>query len=65
MKSIKNIQIYCNLTEEQLPDKFEIDVGEILRGAIMLARIFLPTSNHHGFMGCILGLLTTDPICLL
>jgi hypothetical protein len=53
MKSIKekNIQIYCNLTEEQIPDKFEIDVGEILRGAIMLARIFhLPP---HGFMGCI------------
>ncbi len=28
-KSIK--EIYCNLTEEQIPDKFEIDVGEILR----------------------------------
>ncbi len=27
----KNIQLYCNLTEEQIPDKFEIDVGEILR----------------------------------
>jgi hypothetical protein len=30
-KRKKNIQIYCNLTEEQIPDKFEIDVGEILR----------------------------------
>jgi hypothetical protein len=27
----KNIKIYRNLTEEQIPDKFEIDVGEIPR----------------------------------